>query len=73
MFWISCGKVNPRPASNASIMAASTATEIFTTNRYDIVLVQRLLQHGSAATTQQYIGIEPRRIEQAIENHSVLI
>ena len=49
------------------------ATEIYKANDYDIVLIQRLLQHSSAATTQYYVGIEPQRIEQAIENHSVLI
>ena len=49
------------------------ATEIYKANGYDIVLVQRLLQHSSAATTQRYIGIEPQRIEQAIEGHSLLI
>jgi len=49
------------------------ATEIYKNNGYDIVLVQRLLQHSSAATTQRYIGIEPQRIEQAIENHALLI
>ena len=49
------------------------ATEIYKANGYDIVLVQRLLQHSSAATTQRYIGIEPHRIEQAIEGHSMLI
>ena len=49
------------------------ATEIYKANGYDIVLVQRLLQHSSATTTQRYIGIEPHRIERAIENHSVLI
>ena len=32
------------------------ATEIYKANGYDIVLVQRLLQHSSAATTQRYIG-----------------
>ena len=26
-------------------------------------IVQRLLQHSSASTTQRYIGIEPQRIE----------
>ena len=41
------------------------ATEIYKNNGYDIALVQRLLQHSSAATTQRYIGIEPQRIEQA--------
>ena len=49
------------------------ATEIYKANGYDIVLVQRLLQHSSAATTQRYIGIEPQRIENAIQGHSLLI
>ena len=49
------------------------ATEIYKNSGYDIALVQRLLQHNSAATTQRYIGIEPQRIEQAIEGHSMLI
>ena len=49
------------------------ATEIYKANGYDIALVQRLLQHSSAATTQRYIGIEPQRIEQAIENHTQLL
>lgn len=30
------------------------------------------LQHSSASTTQRYIGIEPQRIEQAIQNHAQL-
>lgn len=42
-------------------------------NGFDIALVQRLLQHSSASTTQRYIGIEPQRIEQAIQNHANLI
>ncbi len=49
------------------------ATSIYTSSGYDIALVQRLLQHSSAATTQRYIGIEPQRIEQAIETHAKLI
>lgn len=49
------------------------ATEIYKNNGYDIVLVQRLLQHSSAATTQRYIGIEPQRIEDAIQNHALLM
>ena len=49
------------------------ATEIYRNNGYDVALVQRLLQHSSAATTQRYIGIEPQRIEQAIESHARLI
>lgn len=49
------------------------ATEIYKSNGYDIALVQRLLQHSSAAVTQRYIGIEPQRIEKAIEGHAHLI
>lgn len=49
------------------------ATEIYKANGYDIALVQRLLQHSSASTTQRYIGIEPQRIEQAIMNHTQLL
>ncbi len=49
------------------------ATEIYKANGYDIALVQRLLQHSSAAVTQRYIGIEPQRIERAIEGHAKLI
>ena len=49
------------------------ATEIYNANGFDIALVQRLLQHSSATTTQRYIGIEPREIEQAIQNHANLI
>jgi len=49
------------------------ATEIYKANGFDIALVQRLLQHSSAATTQRYIGIEPQRIEQAIQNHTQLL
>jgi site-specific recombinase XerD len=48
------------------------ATEIYKNNGYDVALVQRLLQHSSASTTQRYIGIEPQRIEQAIESHAKL-
>ena len=49
------------------------ATEIYKNNGYDIALVQRLLQHSSAAVTQRYIGIESQRIERAIEGHAQLI
>ena len=49
------------------------ATEIYNANGYDIALVQRLLQHSSASTTQRYIGIEPQKIETAIQNHAQLL
>ena len=48
-------------------------TEIYKNNGYDIALVQRLLQHSSSAITHRYIGIEPQRIEKAIEGHVKLI
>ena len=49
------------------------ATEIYRNNNCDIALVQRLLQHSSASVTQRYIGIEPQRIEKAIEGHVELL
>lgn len=49
------------------------ATEIYKASGYDIALVQRLLQHASASTTQRYIGIEPQRIEDAIQGHIQLL
>ena len=49
------------------------ATEIYKNSGYDIALVQRLLQHSSASVTQRYIGIEPQRIEAAIQNHAQLL
>ena len=49
------------------------ATEIYKSSGYDIALIQRLLQHSSASVTQRYIGIEPQRIEAAIEGHAQLL
>ena len=49
------------------------ATEIYKSNGYDIALVQRLLQHSSASTTQRYIGIEQQRVEAAIAAHAQLL
>lgn len=48
------------------------ATEIYNANGHDVALVQRLLQHSSAATTQRYIGIQPEAIEAAIAGHLCL-
>ena len=48
------------------------ATEIYKNNNYNIVLVQQLLQHSSAAITQRYIGIQTQEIEKAIEGHLML-
>lgn len=49
------------------------ATEIYKNNDYDIVLVQQLLQHSSTAVTQRYIGIAPKKLEEAISKHTKLI
>lgn len=48
------------------------ATEIYNDNGYNIVLVQQLLQHSSAAVTQRYIGIRQQELEKAIEGHLML-
>ena len=45
------------------------ATDIYIKNNYNIVLVQRLLQQSTPAVTQNYIGIEPIEIENALKNH----
>lgn len=49
------------------------ATQIYLNNDYNIVLVQQLLQHSSAAITQRYIGITSAQMETALQNHVNLI
>mgnify|MGYP002624152569 CR=1 FL=1 len=49
------------------------ATEIYQNNNYNIVLVQKLLQHSSAAITQRYIGITSKELENALDNHIYLV
>ena len=49
------------------------ATEIYNANGFDIALVQRLLQHSSAATTQRYIGIEPQKLSRQSKNMLIQI
>lgn len=49
------------------------ATNIYIENDYDIVLVQKLLQHSSPTTTQKYIGIEAKKLENALQNNLHLI
>lgn len=48
------------------------ATEIYNNNNYDIVLVQKLLQHNSPATTQRYIGVD-QKIDEALQGHINLL
>ena len=48
------------------------ATSIYINNDYDIVLVQKLLQHSNVAVTQKYIGIGDSGVEMALNNHIYL-
>ena len=49
------------------------ASSIYVENNYNIELVRVLLQHSSVATTQRYIGIGSREIENALQNHIKLL
>lgn len=49
------------------------ASEIYKNNDFNIVLVQKLLQHSSPSTTQRYIGIGDKQTEEALENHISLL
>ena len=49
------------------------ATDILEKNDYNIVLVQRLLQHSSPTATQKYLGIESKEIENALKEHITLL
>lgn len=46
---------------------------IYVNNNYNIELVRVLLQHSSVVTTQRYIGLQTREIENALRNHIMLI
>ena len=46
------------------------ATQIYTVNAYNVILVQQLLQHSTPAVTQKYIGIQPQQIETALKKHN---
>ncbi len=49
------------------------ASSIYVNNGYNIELVRVLLQHSSVATTQRYIGIQSKEIENALRNHIKLL
>lgn len=49
------------------------ATSIYVNNNYDINLVSVLLQHSSTAITQRYIGLQSKKIEEALQNHIQLL
>lgn len=49
------------------------STQIYIKSNYNLVLVQRLLQHSSVETTRRYIGISEKEIEDALRQHTGLI
>ena len=49
------------------------ATQVYINNDYNIIIVQRLLQHSNPQITQKYIGIEPKSIEDALKKQICLI
>ena len=49
------------------------ASSIYVNNNYDINLVRVLLQHSSIVTTQRYIGLQSKNIENALQNHIKLL
>lgn len=49
------------------------ATSIYINNNYNIEIVRILLQHSSSATTQRYIGIQRKEVENALQSHIKLL
>ena len=49
------------------------ATSIYVNNNYNIELVRVLLQHSSVVTTQRYLSIQTREIENALQKHVKLV
>lgn len=47
-------------------------TSLYNNNNYNIELCRVLMQHSSAAVTQRYIGLQPKLIETALQNHIAL-
>lgn len=51
----------------------SFACLIYINNQYNIELVRQLLQHSSIITTQRYLGIGSKELEDALHNHINLL
>lgn len=49
------------------------ATDIYVNSDYNIELVRVLLQHSSVVTTQRYIGIQQKQLEDALKGHVRII
>ncbi len=48
------------------------AVDLYTSSGYNVELVREILQHSSVAVTQHYLSVEPRAVQQALENHLIL-
>lgn len=44
-------------------------TQIYNNNQFNIEICRVLMQHSSNLVTQRYIGLQPRLVEQALQNH----
>lgn len=68
---IACEYLNYKDISTHSFRKFF-ATKIYVNNNFDVALVCKLLQHASVQTTQKYIGISDKRIEDALQQHIYL-
>lgn len=49
------------------------ANNLYYNNGEDILLVKEALQHSSVETTQRYLGVSSKKLEQALKNNFTLI
>lgn len=49
------------------------ATQVYIESGYNVELVRELLQHSSVTTTQRYIGVGTKEIEEALQKRVLLI
>ena len=49
------------------------ATSVYESNDYNVELVRVLLQHSDLSTTQKYLGVQRKQIEDALHKHIKLI
>lgn len=49
------------------------ATQVYIESEYNIELVRQLLQHSSVVTTQRYIGVGTKEIEEALKKRVLLV
>ena len=66
-----CGYLNLDNISTHSFRKMF-ASSIYMNNGYNIELVRVLLQHSSVATTQRYIGLQRKEVEEALQKHIIL-